>query len=132
MYYILCVSITNMSKATIISNIIMAAQNIINNPYTLYNHAYYRPRTLHLVMIKTVDYRGHRVPCSNPINPHSPEVGLYLYKPWRPKVFFQFEIIINVLVSFLRFISLQRPLWVYILYFTDFRRQNLTSTDVRF
>ena len=36
------------------------------------------------------------------INPYNAEI--FLYKPWRPKGFFQFEIIINVLVSFFPFI----------------------------
>ena len=53
--------------------------------------------------------------------------------------FFRFEIIINVLISSLRFIWIPM-LWVYdhcrYCYFysaaIDFRRQNLTSTDVRF
>ena len=63
------------------------------------------------------------------------------YKPWKPKGFFQFEIIINVLFS--RF-SYFRLIWIPMLwvyghwkYFhpysagIDFRRHNLTSTDVR-
>ena len=53
--------------------------------------------------------------------------------------FFQFEIIMNVLVSSFRFIWIPM-LWVYDLktYFkphsagNDFSRQNLASTDVRF
>ena len=57
------------------------------------------------------------------------------------KVFFQFEIITNVLVSFSCFIWIPM-LWVYGYYKSfyiysagvvdDLRRQNLTSTDVRF
>ena len=35
-----------------------------------------------------------------------------LHKPWRPKGYFQFEIIINVLVSSFRFIGIPM-LWVY-------------------
>ena len=62
-----------------------------------------------------------------------------LWKPWRPKGYFQFEIIINVLVSSFQFIWIPM-LWVYHHYKyaysysagIDFRRQNLTSTDVRF
>ena len=61
------------------------------------------------------------------------------WKPWRPKRFFQFEIIINVLVSSFRFIWTPMS-WVYghYKYFNsysagiDFSRQNLPSTDVRF
>ena len=34
---------------------------------------------------------------------------IFLYKPWRPKGFLQFEIIINVLVSSFRFIVKLRP-----------------------
>ena len=53
--------------------------------------------------------------------------------------FFQFEIIINVLVSFFRFIWIPM-IWVYdhykyLYYYSagiDFGRQNLTSGDVRF
>ena len=37
---------------------------------------------------------------------------IFLNKPWKPKVFFQFEIIISVLVSFFRFIWITM-LWVY-------------------
>ena len=37
------------------------------------------------------------LPHVNPFNPYSAE--LFVYKPWRPKGFFQFENIINVLVS---------------------------------
>ena len=54
------------------------------------------------------------------------------------KGFFQFEIIINDLVSFFHFIWIPM-LWVYdqVKYFynysagIDFRRQNVTSTDVK-
>ena len=61
---------------------------------------------------------------------------IFLYKP---KGFFQFEIILDVLVTSFRFIWIIR-LWVYghFKYFpcfsavTFFRRQNLTSIDVRF
>ena len=62
-----------------------------------------------------------------------------MYKSWEPKGFFQFEIIINVLVS--SFWSIWIPmLWFYdhYKYFISFSagtvliRQNLTSTDVRF
>ena len=64
---------------------------------------------------------------------------LILYEPWRPKGFIQFEIIINVLVSFFWLIWI-RMLWVYGHYkyyqsysaATDFRRQKLASTDFRF
>ena len=38
--------------------------------------------------------------------------GILPYKPWRPNVFFQLEIIINVLVGFFCFILI-RMLWVY-------------------
>ena len=56
------------------------------------------------------------------------------------KGFFRFEITINGLVSSFRFILIIHVLWVcdhyiYIISFStggDFRRQNLTSTDVRF
>ena len=61
-------------------------------------------------------------------------LNIFLYKPWRPKGFFQFEIIITVLVSSFRFIWIPM-LWVYghYKYFhsysagIDFSRQNLTS-----
>ena len=36
--------------------------------------------------------------------------GIFLYKPWRPNGLFQFEIIINVLVSSFRFIQIM-GLW---------------------
>ena len=66
------------------------------------------------------------------INPLSTEI--LSYKPWRSKGFFQFENIINVLVSSVRFIWIP-ILWVYdrykYAYFysagIDFRRHNLTS-----
>ena len=66
-------------------------------------------------------------------NPYSAEV--FLHELWRPKRFFQFKIIINVLVSSLRLIWIPM-LWVcghYICLSTGiaFRRQNLTSTDVK-
>ena len=61
---------------------------------------------------------------------------IFLYKPWKPKGFFQFEIIINILVSSFRFI------WIPMLWFygvsklfisfsagTVFKRQNLPSTE---
>ena len=56
------------------------------------------------------------------------------YKPWRPKSFIHFEIIINVLVSSFRFIWIPM-LWVCGHYESfhsysagiDFRRQILTS-----
>ena len=55
------------------------------------------------------------------------------------RVFFQFKTIIDILVGFFRFIWIPM-LWVYSYYKyvysysagIDFRRQNLTSTDVRF
>ena len=64
---------------------------------------------------------------------------LFFFNPWRLKGFFQFEIILNVLVGSLRFIWIPM-LWVYgqWKYFNSFGagivfiRQNLTSTDVRF
>ena len=70
-------------------------------------------------------------------NPYSAE--LILYKTWRSKGLFQFEILINVLASSSCFIWISM-LWVYgqYKYFnsssagTVFIRQNLTSTDVRF
>ena len=80
---------------------------------------------------------------STPLISHSPltltTLKIFLYKPWRPKGFFQFEIIINVSVSSFRFIWIPM-LWVYGHYkyfnsytaWIDFGRQNLTSTDVRF
>ena len=63
----------------------------------------------------------------------------FLHKLWRSKGLFQFEIIINVLVSTFWFIWIPM-LWVYgrYKYFyshsagSDFRHQNMTSTDVRF
>ena len=71
-------------------------------------------------------------------NPCDDEICVH--KSWRQKCFFfQFEIVINVLVSSFRFICIPM-LWVcgHYKYFTsfsagiDFRRQNLTSVDVRF
>ena len=64
---------------------------------------------------------------------------LFVYKQWRPNIFFQFEIIINVLVFSFLFIWIPM-LWVYghYKYFNSFSagtifiRQNLTSTDVWF
>ena len=38
--------------------------------------------------------------------------GIFLYKPWRLKGFIQFEIILNVLVSYIRSIWIPM-LWVY-------------------
>ena len=72
------------------------------------------------------------------INSYNAEI--FLHKPWRPKGFsILFEIVINVLVRSFRFIWIPM-LWVYddYTYFScysariEFRRQNLTSTDVRF
>ena len=67
------------------------------------------------------------------------KVQILLYKLWRPKGSIQFEIIINVSVSSFRFIWIPM-LWFYghYIYFNsfsggiNFRRQNLTSIDVRF
>ena len=64
---------------------------------------------------------------------------ILFYKPLRPKGCFQFEIVINVLVSSFRYIWIP-VLWVYghkkylnsFSAGTVFRRQNLTSKDVRF
>ena len=71
------------------------------------------------------------------INSYNAEI--FLYKSWRPKGFSRFEIIRNVSVSSFCFIWIPM-LWVYGHYKlfnsfsagTDFRRQNLTSKDVRF
>ena len=71
------------------------------------------------------------------INPWSADI--FLCETIGIKGFFQFLIIINVLVSSFHFIWIP-ILWVYGLYKyfysygmgIDFRRQNLTSTDVRF
>ena len=69
--------------------------------------------------------------CIVELNPYKSEI--FLYKPWRPKCFFHFKVIINVLVSSSPFIW--RPtLWVYGHYKclnsfgarAVFRRQNLT------
>ena len=63
--------------------------------------------------------------------------GIFLYKPWRPKGFFQFEIIINVLVSSASF-EYTYLCYEYVAIINIFsagigiRRQNLMSTDVRF
>ena len=64
-----------------------------------------------------------------------------LYKSWRPKGGFQFEVIINVLVSafhFTTYVMALRPLYffsiIYNYFFSAeivFRRQNLTSLDVQ-
>ena len=71
--------------------------------------------------------------------PDSHNADIFLYKPWKPKYFFQYEIIINVLISSSRFIWIPM-FWVYCQYkyFNSFSagivfiRQNLTSSDVRF
>ena len=62
----------------------------------------------------------------------------HLFKPWRLKLFLQFEITLNVLISSFRFIWIHM-LWVYDHYnYFDFFSsvivfisQDLTSTDVR-
>ena len=46
-------------------------------------------------------YNSLLVVNSERVNPSN--AGIFLYKQWRPKGFFQFEIIINVSVSSLRF-----------------------------
>ena len=66
-------------------------------------------------------------------------LNYFLFKPWRLKGFLQFKIIITVLVSSFRFIWIPM-LWIIAHYkyvnsfiaVIDFRRQNLTSTGVRF
>ena len=71
------------------------------------------------------------------VNPSGAEI--FLNKQWRSKVFFQFDILINILVSFFRSIWIPM-LWVYgqskYFYFYSagivFSRQNLPSRDVRF
>ena len=75
-------------------------------------------------------------------NPYNAE--LFFFQPWRLKSFFQFEIIINILVSlfwfFWFFFFFLFMLWAYdnSKYFsffsveTAFIRQNLPSTDGRF
>ena len=69
-------------------------------------------------------------PTFDQFSPYNAE--LFLYKPWRPKGYFQFEIVINVLVSSFRIIVMGlRPLYIFSAG-TVFIRQNLTSTDVRF
>ena len=70
---------------------------------------------------------------------NSENAEICLYKPWRQKGYFQFENLMNDLLSSFRFIWIPM-LWVYDhqKYFysfsagIDFRRQNLTSTDVSF
>ena len=73
------------------------------------------------------------------INPYSAEI--FFYEPWRPKVFFQFEIIVNVLVSFPLHLKTDvvglRSLWLFLLFQCGdrlctsesdvYRRQILTS-----
>ena len=71
------------------------------------------------------------------LNPWSAEI--FFYTPWKPKGYFQFESILNVLVCFFWFIWMPM-LWVYGSYKYVYsysagiviRRQHLTSTDVRF
>ena len=53
---------------------------------------------------------------------------IYLYKPWRPKGLFQFDIILNEDLCSTAIINISYFLRVGI----DFRRQNLMSIDVRF
>ena len=74
------------------------------------------------------------------VDPYNAEIFLCMPKhAWKPKGFFQFDIIINVLVSSFWFILIHM-LWFcgHYTFFNsfsagiDFRRQNLTSTDVRF
>ena len=92
---------------------------------------------------RTCTYSIHHLvihTCSSRRGVHKPlKRWNLLYKLWRPKCFFQFEIIIIIFVSSLRFIWIPM-LWVYDHYKycysysagIDFRRHNLTSTDVRF
>ena len=87
--------------------------------------------------------------CATTVNTYSANHDYSRYNPdtaeiilcdsWRPKDYFQFEIIINVLVS--SFWLIWIPMWwVYGHYKNnyfysagiDFRRRHLTSTDVRF
>ena len=88
---------------------------------------------IHLVLVMVVNLLVKRAWCINLYN-----AEIFLYKPWRPKGYCQFGIIINVLVSCFRFI------WIPMLsgllpleYFHSFSagsvfiRQHLTSTDVR-
>ena len=67
----------------------------------------------------------------------TPKALKYFCKTMKTKSFFQSEIIINILVTVLLHLNTHfmglRPL--YILFFnagTDYRRQKLTSVDVRF
>ena len=70
-------------------------------------------------------------------NPYNAKI--FLFKPWRLKIFFKFEIIMNVLVTSFQFIWTPM-LWVYdhykwYIFFIAgivFLRQNVTSTDVSF
>ena len=70
--------------------------------------------------LATVDIKNgfHHIKIHSLYCPQEPFITLtlkalnYFIKPWRPKVFFQFEIIINVLVSSSRFIWIPM-LWVY-------------------
>ena len=54
-----------------------------------------------------------------------------LYKPWGPKSYFQFKIIINVLVSFVRFILIPMS-WVYVRYKCFSFSTQGSTLDVRF
>ena len=73
---------------------------------------------------------------SDNLSPYNAEI--FVYKPWKQKGFFQFEIIINVLFSSFCFIWIPM-LWMYghCQFFNSFsgeivfRRQILTFTDVR-
>ena len=63
------------------------------------------------------------------VNPYNAEIFFYI--PWRPKVFFYFKIIINVLFSphLNTYVMGLRPLeiFIFISVGTVFRRQILTS-----
>ena len=60
------------------------------------------------------------------INSHNAEI--FSYKPYRPNSIFQLEIIINVFLLHLYIYVMGRP--NYFSAGIDFRRQNLTFTDV--
>ena len=96
-------------------------QKVLLAQFSLYVHkGSLKPDSFHFIyMVRCLNY--FRLFYSG-INPHNAE--LFLYKQWRPRFFFQFEVIINVLVSSFQYVNCFSARTVFI-------RHNLTSTDVR-
>ena len=96
-------------------------------------HATSRSRKLPTILTCSSSWRESLTSLEWYSNSYKAEI--FLHKPWRIKRFFQFKIIIKVLVSFFRliWIPILRPLYICISLSAGivFRRQGLTSTDVR-